>query len=184
MRNEDEVVLYDSDDAAKFVTGISGWVSRTGKFFGEDESLARWSGATHHKCESCDNIISIRGRAKCYGCTESDKAERYSKLEKVKWDGKTPIYCEVNDKYFFDESDLADFIENSTLQYKELRPYLCKPVKYSQLDEDFFQDDLCEERELDESLVKAIEEFNKAAELAPTSCWEQSSMAVYIGEME
>ena len=46
-----EMILNTSDEAAHFVTGLSGWVSRHGHFYGNDERLARYDGCTHTVCE-------------------------------------------------------------------------------------------------------------------------------------
>jgi len=58
-------VLYASDEAAQLVT-VTGWRSRTGRFYGSDEHLARWDGCTHQICE-CGAEMP-RGFTKCNTC--------------------------------------------------------------------------------------------------------------------
>ena len=43
-------IRYDSAEAATYKTGLAGWVSCTGNFWGEDEHMARWTGCTHQSC--------------------------------------------------------------------------------------------------------------------------------------
>lgn len=49
----EKVVMSDSTEAAQLVT-ITGWVSRTGIFYGNDERIARYAGCTHRPCETED----------------------------------------------------------------------------------------------------------------------------------
>ena len=82
-----KIILYDSDEAAKFVTGISGWVDRRGVFFGDShdsEDVARYSGCTH-RCCSCGNVME-KYHTKCAVCREREATERYKKREKKDWD--------------------------------------------------------------------------------------------------
>lgn len=54
MKPEEKIIMYDTPAAAMYRTGIEGWVSSDGHFFGKGERaehLARYSGSTHHKCE-------------------------------------------------------------------------------------------------------------------------------------
>ena len=62
-----EQILYTSDEVAKHVTNIEGWVDRHGRFWGKDEHMARWSGCTHIICPSCGNPTS-RNYTICSDC--------------------------------------------------------------------------------------------------------------------
>jgi hypothetical protein len=79
------VVPFDSPEAAKQVT-ITGWISSDGRFYGDNEHLARYAGCTHRKCRTCDNIVE-----KCYiycdSCTHKQALERYNALPTKEWDG-------------------------------------------------------------------------------------------------
>lgn len=46
------MILPSSDEAAQQVT-VTGWRSREGLFYGNDERIARWAGATHVECSEC-----------------------------------------------------------------------------------------------------------------------------------
>ncbi|MEQ1969482.1 ead/Ea22-like family protein, partial [Xenorhabdus nematophila] len=46
-----KIVMYDSPEAAQ-IKIVTGWVSRDGRFWGDDERMARYCGATHRQCEN------------------------------------------------------------------------------------------------------------------------------------
>ena len=60
--------MIDDPRAATLVT-VAGWRSRDGRFYGDNEHAARWSGCTHVKCVSCgdptNKICSV-----CQSCRE------------------------------------------------------------------------------------------------------------------
>jgi hypothetical protein len=122
-----EMVLYDSPEAAQFVTGISGWVNRHGMFYGngkDAEDMARWSGCTHKKCE-CGNIMEKRWTM-CDVCRERNSIERYKDRERK----KIMKFKEfMNEKYPYPMS-IGD------LQGKKV-----KSVKYPRGSVDFIFDD-------------------------------------------
>ena len=45
------VIMYDSPEAASIKT-ITGWVSSAGRFWGDNEHMARYDGSTHMKCKN------------------------------------------------------------------------------------------------------------------------------------
>jgi hypothetical protein len=47
---EEKVVMYESSEAASIQT-VTGWVGADGRFWGNDEHMARYCGATHRHCE-------------------------------------------------------------------------------------------------------------------------------------
>lgn len=54
---EEKIILNTDKESAEYRTDIKGWVSKDGRFFGKDESLARYSGSTHRKCDKCESLI-------------------------------------------------------------------------------------------------------------------------------
>ena len=50
MPAQKPIIMYDAPEAASLKT-VTGWVSADGRFFGSNEDLARYSGATHRRCE-------------------------------------------------------------------------------------------------------------------------------------
>ena len=45
---EKQIIMEDSPEAASIQT-VTGWVSRTGRFWGNDERMARFDGSTHNR---------------------------------------------------------------------------------------------------------------------------------------
>lgn len=87
---EAKMVMFDSNEAATFKTGLEGWVSGDGIYFGKDERTARYSGCTHRICATCANVID-KHRTYCRSCEESRRAEKWAKLPVEKWDGPDPL---------------------------------------------------------------------------------------------
>jgi hypothetical protein len=173
------IILFESEEAAKFVTGISGWVDREGRFWGKDERMARWSGCTHRKCEQCDTVIE-RLYLICDACKLKKDIERYEALEKIDWDGNTPLYSHQIDKYFFDEDDLMFEIEENDCKPEEMRLVICRPNHLRQIDEDYFSDDLPEDGELPTEITSALEVLNKVIREHEPVSWSPSSKAIRI----
>ena len=152
-------VLKTSDEAAKFVTDISGWVDRHGRFFGKEEDMARWSGCTHIVCPDCGNPTP-KGYTICKGCREKKAVERYEAKERKQWDGETPLYSEFADEYFFSEDSLNGYVEFGETK-QALRLVICEPIYLKEIDEDHFCDELPEDGELPEDVFSVLEELNK-----------------------
>ena len=46
MNDIKQIILPESPEAASVQT-VTGWVSRTGRYWGNDERMARYDGSTH-----------------------------------------------------------------------------------------------------------------------------------------
>ena len=172
-----EKILKTDDKAAKYVTGLSGWVDRNGHFFGTNEDQARYSGCTHVACNNCGTIRVRNGY--CVPCHEKKRIEKFNALEKVEWDGIKPLYSDSHDVYFFD-GDFSDYAKEHTTTIDDLQLRLCRPVKIRTLDEDYFLDDLHEDAELPNEIVEAIEKLNIAILEAPTQTWDPDKYAAIV----
>ena len=155
---KNKIILNESDEAATWKTGISGWVDRHGHFFGNDERNARWSGATHILCPECGKPTS-KNYTMCADCRLKKSIERYNERERKEWDGETPLYSHACDKHFFND-DLFDHLEEFDCTAESLRLIICEPMYLRQIDEDYFCDDLPEDGELSKDIVSALEELN------------------------
>jgi len=124
-------VLYASDEAAQLVT-VTGWRSRTGRFYGSDEHLARWDGCTHQICE-CGAEMP-RGFTKCNTCIEKDRLAKYEAMPFQEWDGATPLTLFDDDDYFFDQEEVEQYCEDNDLQLSDLRLVICVPQFAEELD--------------------------------------------------
>lgn len=164
-------VMYDSTEAAEIKT-VTGWVSRSGRFWGKDEHMARWEGSTHKLCE-CGNLIK-KERSKCDFCSEKVRVEMYYKLPLAEWDGKTPVALWDDDKYFFDEGDIEDYLEESELEPEALRLVLCEPNYPRCIDEDYWEDSLPDDGEMPKDIKAKIEELNALLKSSKPISWSHS----------
>lgn len=159
------IILNTSNEVAKFVTGIEGWIDRRGRFFGKEknaEEMARWSGCTHIVCPDCGKACP-KSYIRCSDCIEKKAIERYKALECKEWDGKTPLYSDRDDKYFFNEQELTDYLEDSfdvESDMKSLRLVICEPVYLREIDTDHFCDELADDGELPEAVTDALDNLN------------------------
>jgi hypothetical protein len=176
---ESKVVMYESDESAKFVT-VTGWVSRDGRFFGDDEHTARYSGSTHFICE-CGGV-GKRGYTVCDKCVLQKENERYDKLEYMEWDGETPLTEWGNDEYFYSEEDIESYCDNEDIDPSTLRLVIGSPVRLPGLDiEDYLYDSLAEDQECDDAdILYAVELLNKALKKKGNFCWEPGNKRTVV----
>ena len=178
---EEKIILAESDEAAKFVTGISGWVDRHGKFHGKSEEMARYYGSTHKKCVECKEAIIRIGYRFCANCQEKKDIERYSKLERKDWDGVAYLYSDRDDVYFADYQELHDYIDEREIEdIDSLRLIICEPVYLSHINSDYWSDDLPDDTDLPESVLSALETFNASLKDAGPVSWSPSKYAAII----
>jgi len=184
MPDEKQIVRYSDDAAARYVTDISGWVSRDGRFFGKNEHTARMSGCTHYECRECGALID-KPWTVCRGCREEKDERKHAAREHVAWDYKTPVYSDVMDRYFFDPDDLSDAMHEREADADELRLLWCKPVYLRELDPDVWEGQLPDEDHggdpydpLPHEVSEALESLNKAVRNAGPVAWEPSDIAV------
>ena len=174
-----EMVLYDAPEAATFKEGLKGWVSREGQYWGNDEHMARWCGATHKKCETCGSINEIRSY--CRSCHDQKMDEKFDKYPVEKWDGETPLCLFNSDTYFFDDAILDYLADNPD---KELRICKCKPNYLGHVNEDNWCDDLPEDGELPDEVVVALEALNKAILEAGPVSWYEDEIAIDVADLK
>lgn len=180
MKTEKEkIVLNTSNEAATFKTGISGWVDRHGRFFGNDEHMARWSGATHVVCSDCGKPVSKTWLV-CADCRAKGGIDRYHKMPRKEWDGETPLYSHTADKYFSDADELTDHLEEFECTEESLRLIICEPIHLRQIDEDHFCGDLPEDGELPEDVLNALEDLNKVIKEQEPVGWTPGGYAAIM----
>lgn len=179
---DEQQILYSSDKAAKFVTGIEGWVDSHGRFFGKDEHLARYSGCTHVECNDCGKPTVVRSYTICDECRSKKEIEKYNSKPILKWDRTTPLYSDSVDEYFFNEEDLHEYIEDHETTIKALRLIVCEPNEFREIDGEYFCDELPEDGELPASLEEAMEKFNQAIKAQLPASWSPGKYAADIIE--
>jgi hypothetical protein len=119
-----------SEDAAKRATA-KGWACvKCGRFFwGNDiaaERSARYCCATSFPCE-CGGRHE-KGWTCCPECRRKMTAERWRKLERVEWDGKTPLARFTgHDKFFWTPDELAEYLYDEELALGDVMLVICTP---------------------------------------------------------
>ena len=172
----DKQILVTSPEAAKFFTGLEGWVDGNGRFWGKDEHAARWSGCTHIVCPGCGKTTA-KTYTHCPECREKSAIARYEEKEQIKWDGKTPLYSQSADRYFMDSEDLDYYLEEEESTVEDLRLIICVPNYLSPLQEDFFCEDQAEDGELPQDVIEAMESFNEVISKQEPISWSPGKYA-------
>lgn len=177
MKTEEVVVMSDSPEAATFRTDISGWVSRDGRFFGDDERLARWAGATHAPCSGCGAMTS-KHYTVCDSCRCKRDIAQYDAMPKKEWDGTTPLYSQADDKYFF--GDVEEYCEDEDRTIEDLRLVICEPVYGRPIESDYFCDELPEDGEVPDVIAVAMDALNTAIKEAGPLSWVPGKYAAIV----
>ena len=94
------------------------------------------------------------------------------------WDGKAALYSNFLNEYIFE--DVEEYLEekkdngglDANITSNDLMLVVCDPIKLSQIDEDYWMDDLPEEGELPEEAVEALTMFNEILGGIGTVSWE------------
>jgi hypothetical protein len=170
---DEKIIMYDSPEAAQYKTGIEGWVSSDGRFFGKGErgeQMARYADSTHHKCE-CGGIAP-KGWIRCETCQKKTANENYSKLPHEEWDRDAPICLYDGDKYFFSEEELIDFLYDHELNGSDVQLVLCQPMNYQPIDGETVAGDAHEDWEPSKELEDRMKQFNEFLKTLPPHSWE------------
>jgi len=177
---ESEIILYGSEDAAKYVTNISGWVDRNGRFFGEDKHMAMYSGCTHRPCDVCQKPVE-KLYIKCDKCRKSSELQRYENREVVEWGFEIPVYSEYLDQFFLSNDDVEDYLyDEIELTFDDLRLVLCNPIYLHPIDTAYWLDDLPEEVELSENIQDLLNELNSALREEGPVSWTPGKYAAVL----
>ncbi len=182
--DEKKVVMVDSPEAASVQT-VTGWVSRTGFFCGNDEQLARSMGSTHRPCESCG--ISIKkGYIRCPDCQKKREREQYEKLPKQEWDGQTPLVIFNSDRYFWSLEEAEDWAEEQGISLKDLPLVFCDPIYYVEIDpQDYYESDLPDDQEVAPEIQQAFDRLNETIRnYRKPLAWEQGRIALLVKDQD
>lgn len=172
----EKIILADSDEAASIQT-VTGWVSSAGRFWGNDEHMARYDGSTHRRCE-CGEIIEQRSY--CEKCHARAEHEKYLALPRVPWDGIAPLNIWGTDTYFFDEDSLKDHCFDNDCQPKDLPLVICEPKYADPIDaNEHYCDDIPEDGEVPAEIQNAFDVLNAAIKACTDPlCWYPGKQAV------
>lgn len=174
MNNKiEKIIMMDSDEAASIQT-LTGWVDRHGRYWGKDEHMARWSGATHRKCKNKPDEHPVHStHGYCEECHRESRQAAFAKMERVVWKGE-PLVIFDDDQYFFDIESLAEYCLENSLLPSELQLVICEPNRPRELDVVDYCDEIIPEGgdyyDIPEAILNAVEALNKAfKESAPIS---------------
>ena len=169
-----EEIMYGDDRAAQFVTNLSGWVSRHGRFFGNDEgseNVARYDGCTSRECEICGKSTGNKGYVICRDCKEKKNIEKYLAMPEKEWDGKSVLYSDAYDEWLddIDEADDYGFIVNRD----ELRLVIAEPVYYHGINDEYYVDIIPEDGDVDGDVLALVAKYNADIKaLQRVASWE------------
>ena len=116
---EEKVVMYESPEAASIQT-VTGWVSADGRFWGNNEDVARYSGSTHRLCKNNPDHPAHPTNRWCGVCRNERLAAQFAAIPRRIWGGE-PITDFDGDRYFFDEEDLRDYILDHDIDLADLK---------------------------------------------------------------
>lgn len=140
-----------SEEAAERLTNLAGWVCKTcRRFYGDEggaERAARYCCQKDHACgtEGCKNRAD-RSYTICDPCRGLKDIERWKALPEVEWDGETPLVMDDDDKYFFSQEDLEDYLEEQELKLDDVRLVLAEDSGKPLFEmHEFLTDYLCED---------------------------------------
>ena len=178
----EETILTTDAAAAHFRNDISGWVSRHGRFYGEDERAARYDGSTHSNCEDCGKVISKIGYTVCPECRGNRDDKRYHKREKKEWDGKFPLYSDSIDVYFWDMGQLEDCMADEGFTLDDLRLLICAPTMFFEISpEDIYCDIMPDDMDIPYGIGKLFDELNAdIREYTEPACREPTKYAAIV----
>lgn len=177
----EQIIFSDSPEAASLRT-VTGWVSRNGIYYGNDEQMARYDGCTHRACNTC-GAPTEKPWKECSECRHKMKVEAFKAMPRAPWDGVCMVYSDARDEYYNSPADAAEDLEEGQA-LEDLRLILCEPVRGRHIDEDHFSDQLPEDSELPDELVRAIVAFNKAVDAAPMLSWAPGKVALDVWGVE
>jgi hypothetical protein len=181
--NAKKIILYDSPEAAEIKT-ITGWVSANGHYWGKDEHMARYDGSTHKKCE-CGEVIEKNSY--CRKCFDKKKIEKFHKMERIPWDGETPLYSNALQSFIWSVDDLDYLKEENDMTDADLKLVICEPHYAKPVNAiDHFESDLPEDADdIPAELQEAFDELNQRIKDYTTPlAWVPGKYAVAISGNE
>lgn len=159
MDEKPHIIMAESPEAATLTT-VTGWVSRTGYFFGDNEWAARHEGATHRKCDQCDRVLTKGDYTQCSDCRMKNAMTAYLALPEAEWDGVNPVYSETKECYYTHPDDAYDDLWPGQ-GLEALCLFLTEPNYAGTLDADeLWCDDLAEDDTIPDILRAAIDNVN------------------------
>ena len=180
MTAQNPIIMFDAPEAASLKT-VTGWVSADGRFFGGDENLARYCGATHRRCDVNPEHPIYEVNSSCNECRHARRQAKFATMPIKEWAGE-PLVIFDGDQYFFDEDSLRDYLIDSDIELTDLQLCICEPNYPSQIDPaDHFCDGLPEGGEIrDDQLLAAFELLNEMIRQSEPLSWSEGEYAAQL----
>lgn len=184
----DKKIMYDSDLAAVYEERtLKGWWSvksthnNFSRFFEEDEHMARYDGCTHMLCKECGKRTHRKSWTCCADCRAKHTRKRYEALQVVDWDGETYV-CTFDDDQFFNSPDeIYDYCEEHGCKPEDLMLVLCEPGYPSQVNTDYWCDELPEDGELPAEVLEALDALNDVISKSGPIAWWPGKKRISFG---
>ncbi|MBN3965582.1 hypothetical protein IMW75_09830 [Pseudomonas gregormendelii] len=180
MTAQKQIIMFDAPEAASLKT-VTGWVSSGGRFFGDDENLARYCGATHRRCDVNPEHPIYEVNSSCNECRHARRQAKFAAMPVKEWAGE-PLVIFDGDQYFFDEDSLRDYLIDSDIDLADLQLCICEPNYPSQIDPaDHFCDDLPEDGAIrDDQLSAAFDLLNEMIRQSEPLSWSEGKLAAAL----
>ncbi len=175
-----KVIMRDSDEAASIKT-VTGWVSASGHFFGDDERTARYNGSTHQRCENNPDHPIYEKFGYCTPCHHDRRQKVFTAMPKQEWDGE-PLVIFDSDTYFFDDDSLMDYCADNNIAPQDMQLVICYPNMAREIDSDYWSNELSEDGDLPPELEAALNTLNEVVRRASPLSWSQGKFAAIIAD--
>lgn len=180
MQKEKKIILRDSPEAASIQT-VTGWVSANGRFWGNDEDMARYDGATHQKCiqKAEHPIYEINGY--CRACWDEKQQAVYADMPAEPYNGDACVVFDT-EQYFWDEEGIFDHCIDNDVNPADLQLVHCTPNYAAPIDgNEYVSDDLPEDGELPQELQDAFDALNEVINSkAHVLSWSQGKVKAVL----
>lgn len=176
-----DIILFNDPEAAQ-QKPVTGWVSRHGYFFGDDERAARYNGSTHRLCTSCESPCS-KAYTMCRDCRRTKNIERYNALPYKKWNGKDMLCCHGGDDFFSSVEEIESYCNYHGLEVKDLRLVICEPNFLGQLEVEYWDELLPDDYDpenIDAGLKEKIDSLNSYIRGMPPVSWSEGNYRTSI----
>lgn len=178
----DQKQIIDTSPEAASIKTVTGWVSSNGQYWGDDERMARWVGATHHVCTENPDHGLVEQRSYCKKCHAEKKDQQWLSMLKVPLSGDDfPLCIYDSDRYFFDEDDLTYWLEEHDVKPDQVRLVKCKPNYPESVEpEDLYIDILPEDGDVPDDVAEAFRALNEALKKCNPISWSPADVGVLL----
>ena len=175
MKKEETEAIFEDDPRAAYLGTVTGWISRDGYFYGNNEKAARYAGSTHKMCK-CGNIF--KKNSYCALCHEINTLDRYHAMKECENAKGDMFFSDAYHSFFSDVEQILEFMhENEISLVEDLRLQPTRPNKCFVPDViDLYSGILPEDGDIHsipESVLLVFDELKqKLKEIDATLSWE------------